>query len=209
MTYRPLNILRVDASARRSDSVTRDLTDRFIGSLKGTHETSVVRHDLADGLPLINEEWVGANFTPEEKRSETQQQALALSDKLIEDLKAADVLAMGVPVYNFGVPAALKAWVDLIARARVTFRYTETGPEGLLKGKKAYLFVASGGTPVGADYDFATTYMRHVLGFVGISDVTIIAADSMGSKGEAAVKAARYQIGDAASELAAAGKVAA
>ena len=90
-----------------------------------------------------------------------------------------------MPVYNFAIPASLKAWVDLIARARRTFRYTEAGPEGLLKGKKAYLVVASGGVPVGSDYDFATGYLRHVLGFVGITDVTIIAADQQMMDGEA------------------------
>jgi FMN-dependent NADH-azoreductase len=95
---------------------------------------------------------------------------------LIAELEAADTIVIGVPLYNFGIPAALKAWIDLIARARRTFRYTEAGPEGLLKDKKAYLVVASGGVPVGSDYDFATGYLRHVLGFVGITDVTVIDA---------------------------------
>jgi FMN-dependent NADH-azoreductase len=116
----------------------------------------------------LDTDWVTANFTPPEERGEAERAALAESDALVAELKAADVLVIGVPIYNFGIPAALKAWVDLVARARVTFRYTEQGPVGLLTGKRAYLAVASGGTPVGSAIDFATGYLRHVLGFLGI-----------------------------------------
>jgi len=97
----------------------------------------------------------------------------------------ADVLVIGVPIYNFGIPAALKAWVDMVARARLTFRYTEQGPEGLLRVKRAYLVVASGGTAAGSAVDFATGYLRHVLGFLGIDDVEIIAADRAQVRGPA------------------------
>jgi len=189
-TQAPLTVLRVDASVRRTDSVTRDLTTRFVDGIAANTDAAVLNHDLADGLPLIDEEWVGANFTPDEDRTEAQRKILSLSDTLIGDIKAADILVVGLPIYNFGVPAALKAWVDLVARARVTFRYTENGPEGLLKGKKAYLLVASGGTPVGADFEFATSYMKQALSFVGIDDVTIIAADKMMVDAEASLSAA-------------------
>lgn len=189
-----LTILRVDASARKSGSITRDFTNRFIDSVSEGRDVAVLNHDVADGLPFVTEDWVGANFTPADARTDAQKQLLSLSDKLIEDVKAADILAIGVPVYNFSVPAALKAWIDQIARAGVTFRYTENGPEGLLKGKKAYLFVASGGTPVGADYDYATTYMRHILGFIGITDVTIVAADKTAVDAEASLKSAEEQL---------------
>lgn len=201
----PLNVLRIDASVRRTDSITRDLTDRFIKGLEAAGDVTVKSHDLANGLPLIDEAWVGANFTEEADRTDEQKQTLKLSDDMIADVKAADVLAFGVPVYNFGVPAALKAWIDLITRARVTFQYSENGPEGLLKGKKAYLFVASGGTPVGSDYDFAARYMRHMLSFVGIEDVTIIAADQMAVDAEASLAKAGKEIDTllAAPELAA------
>jgi FMN-dependent NADH-azoreductase len=91
-------------------------------------------------------------------------------------VQSADILVIGVPVYNFGVPAALKAWIDMIARARETFKYTENGSVGLLSGKKAYLIVASGGTEVESGIDYATPYMKHVLGFIGVTDVTVIAA---------------------------------
>jgi len=95
---------------------------------------------------------------------------------LVEELKAADTIVIGAPIYNFNIPAALKAWIDLIARARLTFKYGENGPVGLLKNKKAYIVMASGGVPIGSAMDFASGYLQHVLAFVGITDVTIIDA---------------------------------
>ncbi|MEM1162634.1 MAG: NAD(P)H-dependent oxidoreductase [Pseudomonadota bacterium] len=170
-------ILRIDTSARKSGSVTRDLNSRVIELFADQAPVEVMTRDLADGLPLIDEAWVGANFTPADDRTEEQHGILAFSDNLIAELNAADVLVIGVPIYNFGVPTALKAWVDQIARAGVTFRYSENGPQGLLEGKRAILTVASGGTEAGSAIDFASTYMRHVLGFVGISDIQIVRAD--------------------------------
>jgi len=169
-------ILRIDASARREGSTTRSLTDRLVSRLVADAGATVVTRDLTEALPQLTEDWIGANFTEADARSAAQREILALSDHLVSELKAADTVVIGVPVYNFGVASALKAWVDLVARARVTFRYTEAGPEGLLAGKRAILVVASGGTPVGADVDFATGYMRHVLGFMGITDVTVVDA---------------------------------
>jgi len=181
------NILRIDASARNTGSTTRQLTDKLVSHLiEQGYGANVVQRDLALTPPaLLTEGWVGANFTDDADRNDEQKALLASSDELIAELEAANTIVIGVPVYNFAIPASLKAWVDLIARARRTFRYTEAGPEGLLKDKKAYLVVASGGVPVGSDYDFATGYLRHVLGFVGITDVTIIAADQQMMDGEA------------------------
>lgn len=170
-------ILRIDTSARKTGSVTRDLNDRVIDRFATTGPVTVTTRDLADGLPLIDETWVGANFAPETDRTDAQRAALSLSDSLIEEVKAADVLVIGVPIYNFGVPTVLKAWVDQVARAGITFRYSDTGPVGLLDGKRAVLTVASGGTQAGSDIDFASTYMRHVLGFIGIHDVELVRAD--------------------------------
>ena len=151
---------------------------------------AVTQRDLSVTPPeLLTEAWVGANFTDEAERSDEQKAALGASDELIAELEAADTIVIGVPVYNFAIPAALKAWIDQIARARRTFRYTETGPEGLLTGKKAYLVVASGGVPVGSDHDFATGYLRHLLGFVGITDVTIIEAGQQMMDSEAVNRA--------------------
>ena len=199
MSTKTLNILRVNASGRRNGSTTRQLSDALIEQLRGRHGSVVVtERDTGEGLKFVDEAWIGANFTPEDERSAAQQAALAHSDALVEEVKNADVLVIGVPVYNFGVPASLKAWIDMVARARKTFHYTENGPEGLLGGRKAYLVMASGGTEVGSDIDFATTYMRFVLGFLGITDVEVIAADRQMVQGEEAVNRARAQIAQAA-----------
>lgn len=184
-------ILRIDSSARGAGSTTRQLTDRLVARLvEQGYGAAVTQRDLSVTPPaLLTESWVRANFTDETERSDEQKAALAASDELIAELEAASTIVIGVPVYNFAIPAALKAWIDLIARARRTFRYTESGPEGLLKGKKAYLVVASGGVPVGSDHDFATGYLRHVLGFVGITDVTIIEAGQQMMDSEAVNRA--------------------
>ncbi len=182
-------ILRIDASARRTGSVSRDLTDRIVGRFP---DATVINRDLATALPLIDEAWVGANFTPKDDRSADQTARLAQSDTLIAELRAADTLVIGVPIYNFGVPAAFKAWVDLVARVGETFQYGETGPVGLLTGKRAIVAIASGGTALGSDYDFASGYLRQLLGFIGITDVTFIAADQLAMDAEASLKSA-YQ----------------
>ena len=184
-------ILRIDASARRDGSISRDLTDRIIARFP---DAAVTTRDLAAGLPLINDIWVGANFTPEAERSDDQRATLTLSDTLIAEVQAADTLIIGLPIYNFGVPATLKAWVDQVARAGVTFRYTENGPEGLLTGKRAIIAVASGGTEAGSEIDFATGYLRHVLGFIGITEVDFVTADRMMLDPEATLRGAHGQI---------------
>lgn len=190
MTHVP-NILRVDASARRSASSSRALTDALIARLGST---AVVSRDLSDALPFVTENWVHANFADEAERTAEQKAELELSDRLVAELFAADILVIGSPVYNFGIPAALKAWIDMVARARKTFRYTERGPQGLLTGKKAYVLMASGGTEIGSEIDFASGYLRHVLGFIGIDDVTIIAADQQMMRGEDALSQALGRI---------------
>ncbi|MEM7499840.1 MAG: NAD(P)H-dependent oxidoreductase, partial [Pseudomonadota bacterium] len=145
-------VLHVDASMRREGSTTRALSAALTARLGPGR---VVRRDLAEGLPLIDETWIGANVTDPAERSAAQEEALTLSETLIGEIEAADTLVIGVPIYNFGVPAAFKAWIDLVARARRTFRYTENGPVGLLEGKRAILVVASGGTEVDGGIDFA------------------------------------------------------
>lgn len=187
-------ILRIDASVRRNGSVSRDLASRIIDQFGATGALNVAKRDLAEPLPLIDENWVNANFTAPDERTAEQTQRLSLSDNLIAELQAADVLVVGLPVYNFSVPAAFKAWIDLVARAGVTFRYTENGPEGLLKGKRAIVAVASGGTEIGSEYDFATGYVRHVLGFLGIRDVVFVAADQLAIDANAALKSAHDAI---------------
>jgi FMN-dependent NADH-azoreductase len=186
------SILRIDASARRDGSVSRDLADKIIARF-GT-DTRIVTRDLARGLPLIDEDWVGANFIPADQRTDAQKDKLALSDDLVAELQAADTVVIGLPIYNFGVPAAFKAWVDQIARAGVTFQYSEYGPKGLLEGKRAIVAVASGGTEAGSEIDFATGFVRHILGFVGITDVDFVTADRLMIDAEATMKSANDQV---------------
>lgn len=190
----PTQILRIDASARRTGSVTRDLNDKIVDRFASTGETLVTSRDLAEPLPLLTEDWIAANFTDPAERTEAQKEILALSDSLVAELKAADVLLIGLPIYNFGVPGALKAWIDLVARARETFRYSETGPVGLLEGKRAIVTVASGGTEAGSTIDFATGYVKHVLGFIGITDVVFVSADRMMIDADASLATAMGQI---------------
>lgn len=172
-------VLLINASARSSTtSNTRSLTQHILAQLKTKFgELQVIERDVAQGLPLVDELWVNANFTPAEQRSASQQQTLGLSDELIAELKQADIIVIGAPMYNFSVPASLKVWIDLVARAGVTFRYTEQGPVGLLKGKQAYVVVTTGGSQIGSAVDFATGYLQHVLGFIGIHDVALIEAE--------------------------------
>lgn len=173
-------VLRIDASARKTGSVSRALTRRVTETLAADR---ILTRDLADTpLPQIDETWVAANFTAPDARSEAQTARLAQSDALVAELQEADTLVIGLPVYNFMLPAALKAWIDLIVRAGVTFRYTAEGPEGLLSGKRAIVAFASGGTPQGSEIDHASTYLRFILGFVGITDVTFVTDEAQAGK---------------------------
>ncbi|WP_416884305.1 FMN-dependent NADH-azoreductase [Marivita sp.] len=169
-------VLRIDASARHSGSESRALTQRIIDRLA---PATVINRDLALAMPAIDADWLAANWTPADERTDAQRQTLALSDTLIAEIKSADTIVIGAPIYNFGIPATLKTWIDLIARAGITFKYSETGPQGLLTGKRAIVAITSGGTQVGSEIDFASGYLRHVLGFVGITDVQFVAADQL------------------------------
>ncbi len=177
MSNPSIKILRIDSSARRDASETRALSDALIDHIEVTTDTTVTHRDLAVDAPsFVNEAWVGANFTDPDARSGVQATELAESDALVAELESADVIVIGAPIYNFSIPAVLKAWIDMVTRARVTFRYGENGPEGLLKNKKAYVMMASGGVPIGSAMDFASPYLRHLLGFIGIQDVEFISA---------------------------------
>lgn len=189
-----LNVLRVDASGRESGSTTRALADIFVQGLAARGPVRVTGRDVAKGLPFVDEPWIAANFTEPEQRDEAKRAALARSDELVREVMEADLLLIGVPLYNFSVPASLKAWIDQIARARLTFRYTEHGPEGLLKGKRAILVVATGGTPVEGAMDFATPWLKHVLGFLGIGDVEVVAAERQMIQGDVARAQAQARI---------------
>lgn len=193
--HRKQQLLLVNSSGRQEGSVSRGLAQVLLTALENRHGPLEITHrDLADGVNFVNQDWINANFTAAEDRSLSQRRELANSDQLVEELVRADILIIGVPIYNFGVPAVLKAWVDMVARARKTFRYTDNGPEGLLQGKKAYLVIASGGVPVDSPVDFATPYMRQALKFLGITDIEVVAAEQLNSRGDAAIDAARQRI---------------
>ncbi len=170
-------ILNITASARTTGSKTRALADDVLAEYAAAGETTVISRNVAAGLPFVDEDWVGANFTHEAERTPDQRAKLMVSDSLVAELEAADVVVIGLPVYNFGVPASLKAWIDMVARVGKTFRYTSSGPVGLLTGKKAIIAMASGGTKYGSAIDFATPYLKHALSFIGIQDVTVLVAD--------------------------------
>lgn len=184
-------LLHINASARTEDSVSRALSQQIVAHL---NPATVIERDLATALPQITNDWVGANFTPADQRSPAQAETLALSDELVGEVLKADTIVIGLPIYNFSIPASLKAWIDLIARVGMTFQYTAEGPVGLLSGKRAVIAFVSGGTQIGSDYDFASSYLRFVLGFIGITDVEFIAADQLGNDPDAKLAAAKTAI---------------
>ncbi|MDR6264837.1 MULTISPECIES: NAD(P)H-dependent oxidoreductase [Rhodobacterales] len=186
-------ILKINASARITDSASRPLVDRAVAKLSGA-DTKVIERDLAAALPAVSEDWLNANWTPAESRTAEQTAALEMSDSLINELKQADTLVLGLPMYNFGVPANFKAWVDLIARNGETFAYGENGPEGLLKDKRAIVIVATGGVPIGTPVDHATPFVKTVLGFIGITDVTFIDAATLVANSDTVVPKAQAAI---------------
>lgn len=174
------NILRIDASANVSTSNSRKLGDKLIEKLETRYqEVDVKQRDLNQDLYFIDESWVGANFTPAQDRSEDQRQRLAFSDHLIDEIKRADHIVLTTPMYNFGIPATLKSWIDLICRAGVTFQYTADGPIGLIKNKRVDVVITTGGVPLQSPVDFVSDYIKQVFRFIGIEDVNIIAADQM------------------------------
>lgn len=171
-------VLHINSSGRIKDSVTRQVSDEVLKHLQNQHqELSINHHDLVDGEDFVTADWIQANFTPEEERSTAQTQVLAHSSALVAQIQQADYVLIASPIYNFSIPAALKAWVDQIARARLTFKYTENGPVGLIQNKKAILVMASGGVPIGSELDFATPYLKQIMRFIGIDDITVIDAN--------------------------------
>lgn len=180
MSQKAFHVLRIDSSARQGDSISRELGDEVIRRLSEANTTMTLDViDLAEGMPHIDGDWVAANLTPADRRSAAQRERLAASDRAVEMLKAADAVVLTAPVYNFSVPSVLKAWIDHVCRAGLTFRYTEQGPQGLLDDRPVYLVMASGGVPFGSAADFASPYLRQVFRFIGIRDVRLIGAEGV------------------------------
>ncbi|MBL4635856.1 MAG: NAD(P)H-dependent oxidoreductase [Kofleriaceae bacterium] len=195
-----MNILKIDASANKSGSTGRALSQRLVERLTNNSQATVIQRDADDTLPLLSTELLAALSTEEDERSARQQALSALPETLTRELEAADVLVMSCPIYNFGIPAALKAWIDLVTRARRTFSYTDKGPIGLLSDCPVYLIVTSGGTPIDSDIDFATPYLRHSLGFIGLKDVRVFDASQLMNDGERRLAAVKEVI-DAVREI--------
>lgn len=187
-------ILYLNSSIRNTGSVSRQLSGEFVEKLKSAHPgAKVVERDLATHpIPHLDEAMMGAFFTPENQRTPEQTRIVGLSDELVAELVGADTIVIGAPMYNFSVSSTLKSWIDHVARAGVTFRYTDKGPEGMLKGKKVYIFTSRGGvysTGPAKAMDFHETYLRAVLGFIGLTDIHFIHSEGL-AMGDEAVNAA-------------------
>ncbi len=186
-------ILHIDASGRTIGSVSRKLSDAIVGKLN-TGDVDLIYRDVSQGLPFVDETMIGAYFTPKGERSEEQNRSIALSDAIVSELERSDVIVVGMPMYNFSMTAGFKAWCDLAARAGETFKYTDSGPVGLLEGKRAYVAIATGGTSVDADIDFLTPWVRQYFRFLGIEDVSIIKADRLNKESDLAIEQALQTI---------------
>ena len=186
-----MKILQINSSARSAGANSTRLADSITARLKAANPAAVLElRDLAaNPHPVLDEAALGALFTPAEQRTPEQAARVALDDALIAQVQAADAIVLGVPMYNFGVPVQLKTWIDAIAKAGVTFRYTENGPEGLIKGKKVYVALARGGLYRDTPADSQVPYLKGVLGFLGMTDVEFIYAEGLAMGPESADKA--------------------
>ena len=173
-------ILQLNSSLSGESGQSSRLASEFATSLATATGATVRVRDLArEPVPHLTAERYASFTTPASERTLEQQRYVAESDALIDELRRADVLVLGVPMYNFGVPSTLKAYFDHIARAGVTFRYTAEGPVGLLTGKRAFVLATRGGRYAGTDADLQSAFLRRFLGFIGINDVEFIYAEGL------------------------------
>ena len=180
---------------RRQKSVSRLLADEVV-SLLGANKTgmNVITRDLAAGVGIVNAAWIEAERTSEENRTPDQWALLSQSDALVSELQSADDLVIATPIYNFSVPAALKAWIDLICRDNITFVYQNDRPRGLLANKRATVIITSGGTIAETDVDYASGYIRHIMEFIGILDVSVIDVTGLAKNRREVIDRARAEI---------------
>ena len=183
-----MKILQINSSARSDGSQSTLLANDIAARLRAANPgaTLAVRDLASAPHPALDEPALQALFTPAEQRSPEQAARVAQDDALIAELQAADALVLGVPMYNFNISAQLKNWIDAVCRVRVTFRYTEKGPEGLLKGKKVYVALARGGVYRDAPADSQVPYLRTVLGFLGMTQVQFFYAEGLAISPESA-----------------------
>ncbi|MCB1789254.1 MAG: NAD(P)H-dependent oxidoreductase [Gammaproteobacteria bacterium] len=189
------SVLRIDSSVGATDSVSRALADEIVNRLERQNPgLSVHNHDLRHGIAAIDADWVAASYRAPAARDAAAVRRLTESEAAIAALDAADIVVISAPIYNFSIPSTLKAWIDLVCRAGVTFQYTADGPQGLLRDRPVYLAMASGGVPFASPMDFASPYLRHVLGFIGLHDVRLVGAAGVAGHRDAATTAALEQL---------------
>jgi FMN-dependent NADH-azoreductase len=186
--FTEMNILHIVSSARGAESFSHKLGDAIVEKLRAANaQSSVVVHDVAAlPFPHLGESQLASFFTPEDKRSPELAATAQVSDTAIDELMQADAIVIGVPMYNFGIPSTLKSWIDHIARAGKTFSYGANGPEGLVKNKKVYLAISSGGVySEGAmkAMDYTESYLRSVLGFLGMTDISVVRVEGVNIPG--------------------------
>jgi FMN-dependent NADH-azoreductase len=194
-----MNILQVNSSARSEGSHSTKLANALVKRIRADNlGAALTLRDLSrTPHPHLDESTLQALFMPADQRTPQHTERIALDDTLIAEVQAADVLVLGVPMYNFGVPAQLKNWIDAIARAQVTFRYTANGPEGLLKGKKVFVALTRGGLYRNTPTDTQVPYLKTIFGFLGMTDVQFVYAEglAMGPEAEqSALASAQSQI---------------
>jgi FMN-dependent NADH-azoreductase len=200
-----VHILHIDSSPRAERSYSRKLSYEFVTAWKTAHpEDTLTYRDLGHNpVPHVDEPWIAAAFSPPEARTPELNEAIKLSDELVDEFLAADRYVFGVPMYNFSVPSTLKAYIDQIVRVNRTFAVNEQGYQGLVQGKKMLIITASGGsyrqgTPT-AGYDFQEPFLRAIFGLVGITDITFMHADNL-SAGDGAVEQSLAEVHTAIQE---------
>ena len=172
-----MKVWHIDSSGRDEQSHSKRITQQFVDSLANKTNIESTALNVGAGLPLLTNAMIESYFTPADQRTSEQVSAITASNDIVNSAKESDVWVIGVPIYNFSMPAAFKAFIDLLFRVRETFAYGETGPVGLLENKKVYVVITSGGTEIGSEVDFLTPWLTHCLGFIGIKDVSFIHAD--------------------------------
>lgn len=184
------HILVIESSARQQGSISRQLTEQFISQWQAAHPADQIQvRDLAaEPVPHLDADLLGGWMKPAQEQSPAEQKALLLSNQLTQELLGADVLVLAAPMYNFAIPSTLKAWLDHVLRAGLTFKYTEAGPQGLLAGKRAYVLTARGGIHAGGTQDHQEPYLRQALGFIGIHQVEFVHAEGLNLSAEAMEK---------------------
>jgi len=195
MNHEMNKILFYKTSPKNEGSISTELGEYLVDRLSKEGNTNVSKRQL-NQIPFINQQIINGLYISDNEKTLEQLEALKISDAIVKDVHENDTIIISTPIYNFAAPAVLKAWADLVARLNKTFQYTDNGPVGLLKNKKAYIVVSSGGTKIGSEIDFFTPWMKFFLNFIGIKDVTFISADELMSDDGSKIIQAKSQINE-------------